>query len=506
MNINKKPELNCKTVAFLTLGCKVNSYETEAMQKIFVDAGFQVVEFSQCSDVYVVNTCTVTNIADRKSRQMLHKARKMNEAAVVVAVGCYVQTAGEVLVQDEAIDIIIGNNKKKEIIRILDEYYESKETAAHKNTGMENTQSLNGPETDSGLYAEQHTVPALGGNIIDIGSERSYEDLNIESVAEKTRAYIKIQDGCNQFCSYCIIPYARGRVRSRDEKSILGEVKHLVSKGYKEIVLTGIHLSSYGIDLENQDQKDGSPAMESLEPDSFVGGAAAGKQNRLLQLILKLSRIEELKRIRLGSLEPRIITEEFAQTLASNTKICPHFHLSLQSGCDETLKRMNRRYSAKEFYEKCLLLRKYFDNPAITTDIIVGFPGETDEEFEETRRFLRKVSFAQMHIFKYSVRKGTRAEHMPDQVREETKTERSNILIALEACMAEEYRSGFLGKTENILIEESMSMDGQIYQIGHNERYLKLAVKYSKDLNNRIIKGKVTGYLEKEIMFCEIMD
>ncbi|WFR55093.1 tRNA (N(6)-L-threonylcarbamoyladenosine(37)-C(2))-methylthiotransferase MtaB [Anaerocolumna sp. AGMB13025] len=494
MNIDKNQEINYKTVAFLTLGCKVNSYETEAMQKIFEDAGFLVVDFTKPSDVYVVNTCTVTNIADRKSRQMLHKARKMNTAAVVVAVGCYVQTAGEVLEQDDAVDIVIGNNKKKDIIRILNEYYEARSKG---NINREEYQEMD-PEVSNSPVLNAHPITleevkadnfldhnTIGkGNIIDISTETEYEELNIESVAEKTRAYIKIQDGCNQFCSYCIIPYARGRVRSRAEASILSEVSKLVQKGYKEIVLTGIHLSSYGVDFDKKESE----------------------KHHLLELIMKLSVTEGLERIRLGSLEPRIITEEFAQTLSGNTKLCPHFHLSLQSGCNETLKRMNRKYSAEEYYEKCNLLRKYFVNPAITTDVIVGFPGETNEEFEETKRFLRKISFAQMHIFKYSVRKGTRAEHMPDQVREEIKNVRSNTLIELEETMETEYKSAFLDKAENILIEETMVIDGQAYQIGHNERYLKLAVKSDKDLNNRIIKGKVTGFLNKEMMFCEIMD
>ncbi len=482
MNINNTQESNCKSVAFLTLGCKVNSYETEAMQKIFEDAGYRIVDFNQHSDVYVVNTCTVTNIADRKSRQMLHKARKMNEDAIVVAVGCYVQTAEKILEQDEAIDIVIGNNKKKDIIRILDEYYKVNKNNSSENKPDLSEYSVNADDSDKNSEQDkiQSFTNTLKDNVIDIASETEYEDLSIESVSEKTRAYIKIQDGCNQFCSYCIIPYARGRVRSREEKSIIKEVENLVLKGYKEIVLTGIHLSSYGVDLE--------------------------KKNLLLDLIVNLSKIDGLKRIRLGSLEPRIITEEFAETLSKDTKICPHFHLSLQSGSDATLKRMNRKYTAQEYYEKCLLLRKYFINPAITTDIIVGFPGETEEEFTCTENFLRKVSFAQMHIFKYSIRKGTAAERMPNQVRDEIKTDRSNVLIDLEEGMAKEYQSLFLGKIENILIEETITVDGLTYQIGHNERYLKLAVSADKDLTNQMIQGKVSGYLNKDIMFCEIMD
>ncbi len=475
MNVNSKQGWNCKTVAFLTLGCKVNSYETEAMQKIFEAAGFRVVDFTRYSDIYVVNTCTVTNIADRKSRQMLHKARKMNEKAVVVAVGCYVQTAGDILEQDEAVDIVIGNNRKKDILRILKEYYESN----------------NRDDIRINRHTVQGSINAMGACMVDIGAKTGHEELNIKSVAGKTRAYIKIQDGCNQFCSYCIIPYARGRVSSRSEKAVIGEVKDLVLKGYKEIVLTGIHLSSYGIDFDLNACKSGQREAEV---------------NHLLQLIINLSGIDGLERIRLGSLEPGIITEKFAETLSSNTKLCPHFHLSLQSGCDETLKRMNRKYSTQEYYEKCLLLRKYFHNPAVTTDVIVGFPGETQEEFDETRNFLQKISFAQMHIFKYSVRKGTRAEQMQNQVKEEVKTDWSNILIALGAEMAREYQSGFSGKTEKILIEEYLTLEGQTYQTGHNERYLKLAVQSGKDYNNQIVRGRVGGYLNKDIMFCEIMD
>ncbi|GAA4298101.1 tRNA (N(6)-L-threonylcarbamoyladenosine(37)-C(2))-methylthiotransferase MtaB [Anaerocolumna aminovalerica] len=447
---NNHFDKNGKTVAFLTLGCKVNSYETEAMQKLFEDEDYQVVDFDSKADVYVVNTCTVTNIADRKSRQMLHRARKLNENATVIAVGCYVQAAKDVLEQDDAIDIVIGNNKKNKIIDILKEY-------------------------NQGKNIEDEAV-------IDLSIEAKYEPLMIESVTEKVRAYIKIQDGCNQFCSYCIIPYARGRVRSRDEESIMEEVQNLVTKGYKEIVLTGIHLTSYGIDLDER------------------------KESKLLALIVNLSTIEGLERIRLGSLEPRIITEDFAKTLAVNKKFCPHFHLSLQSGSDETLKRMNRKYSPKEYFEKCELLRKYFDNPAITTDVIVGFPGETEEEFNETKQFLAKVAFAQMHVFKYSKRNGTRAYSMPDQVKEEIKAERSNILIDLNAKMMEDYHSSFIGKSERILVEEIIEIDGKQYQIGHNERYVKLAINAEKSLINQIVTVNVIKDLTKEIMFCEIMD
>lgn len=453
-------EWKSKKVAFLTLGCKVNSYETEAMQKLFEEEGLKVVDFSERADIYVINTCTVTNIADRKSRQMLHKAKKMNESALVVAVGCYVQASKEVLEQDTAVDVVVGNNKKKDIIGILKEHL-------YGNTTKELQDEL---------------------NVMTISEELEYEELNIEAVSEKTRAYIKIQDGCNQFCSYCIIPYARGRIRSRAKESVIAEVNRLVDKGYKEIVLTGIHLSSYG--LEKAAVTDQTDNVESP----------------LLTLIVDLNKIEGLKRIRLGSLEPRIITEHFVKTLSVMEKFCPHFHLSLQSGCDETLNRMNRRYNTVQYYEKCVLLRKYFNNPAITTDIIVGFPGETVEEFDKTREYLSKVSFAQMHIFKYSKRQGTRAAAMDNQIKEEVKAHRSSILIALGDKLTNEYQKSFIGKVEKVLIEEEITIDGIRYQIGHNEKYQKLAVIAEKDLTNSIISVLVKEHISKEIMFCEIMD
>jgi threonylcarbamoyladenosine tRNA methylthiotransferase MtaB len=484
MNTNYKKAENCRTVAFLTLGCKVNSYETEAMQKLFEKANYQIVDFAERADIYVINTCTVTNIADRKSRQMLHKARKMNENAIVVAVGCYVQAAKETLELDESIDLVIGNNRKKDIIDILNEYY------------IGNNMDYN--------------------NVVDISEEMEYEALSIESVAEKTRAYIKIQDGCNQFCSYCIIPYARGRVRSRQEDSIINEVENLVSKGYKEIVLTGIHLSSYGIDFKKKaklylDDNTNSLTVdykndEILDHSKQNDDEQSEPKAYLLQLILNLSRIEGLERIRLGSLEPRIITEEFVKTLSNNPKFCPHFHLSLQSGSNETLKRMNRKYTADEYYEKCQLIRQYFVEPAITTDVIVGFPGETEEEFTETKAFLTKIAFAQMHIFKYSVRKGTRAETMPDQVKEEKKAERSNCFIGLADELTKNYRDKFIGTSQKVLIEEEMILNGTKYQIGHNERYLKLALISENDFINQIVEVKILNQLNKEIMFCEIMD
>lgn len=462
MNNIYNQEWTNKKVAFLTLGCKVNSYETEAMQKLFEEEGLSVVDFSQKADIYVINTCTVTNIADRKSRQMLHKAKKMNESAVVVAVGCYVQASKETLEQDMAVDVVVGNNKKKDIIGILKEHL-------FGNTTKE-------------LRVEQ--------NVTSISEETEYEELNIEAVAEKTRAYIKIQDGCNQFCSYCIIPYARGRIRSRAMDSVLTEVERLVDKGYKEIVLTGIHLSSYGLEKPPKKEK----------------GINDSEEGPLLSLIIELHKIDGLKRIRLGSLEPRIITEHFAKTLSLLDKVCPHFHLSLQSGCDDTLKRMNRRYNTTEYYEKCVLLRKYFNNPAITTDVIVGFPGETEEEFVTTKEFLEKVSFAQMHIFKYSVRQGTKAASMENQVKEEIKAQRSSVLINLGEELTKKYQQAFMDNVENVLIEESLNINGINYQIGHNEKYQKLAVIKDLNLINTIISVKVKGHINKEIMFCEIMD
>lgn len=439
-------DLAGKKAAFLSLGCKVNSYETQAMQELFEKAGAEIVDFSERADIYVINTCTVTNIADRKSRQMLHRAKHLNPDAVVVAAGCYVQAAGEALLADEAVDLVVGNNQKKELVPIVCAY-------------LKDSSFANAPD--------------------DIGKEKEYEELAIESVTEKVRAYIKIQDGCNQFCSYCIIPYARGRIRSRNEKSIIEEVTRLAENGYREIVLTGIHLSSYGLDK--------------------------GEEG-LLKLVTELCRIDGIERIRLGSLEPRIITEEFVKTLAEERKVCPHFHLSLQSGCDTVLKRMNRKYSAAEYLERCDLLRRYFEHPAITTDVITGFPGETEEEFEETRAFLAKAAFAQMHIFKYSKREGTVAAGMAAQIPETVKARRSDELIALGERMKEAYREEFTGKIQKLLVEETVEIDGVRYALGHNERYVKLAVKTDKNLENRMIDVIVQKKNLKDFILCEIRD
>ena len=425
-----------KKAALHNLGCKVNAYETEAMQELLEQAGYEIVPFQEKADVYIINTCTVTNMADRKSRQMLHRARKMNPEAVVAACGCYVQEK-----PDEAadcVDIVIGNNRKKEIVRILEEYEDSR-----------------------GGEKKRPGEPLK--DLVDIGHTKEYEELSLSRTAEHTRAYIKVQDGCNQFCSYCIIPYARGRVRSRSKDHVLEEVQALAGAGYQEVVLTGIHLSSYGID-NGED---------------------------LLSLILAVHEVEGIRRIRLGSLEPRIITEEFVRTISGLPKMCPHFHLSLQSGCTETLKRMNRRYTAEEYFEKCELLRKYFHEPALTTDVIVGFPGETQEEFEASRAFVDKVDFYETHVFKYSRREGTKAAVMPDQVPEPMKAERSAILLELSKKKQKAYEERLLGTTQEVLIEEEIERDGEIWQVGHTREYVKAGIKSRENLVNQLVPVEI---------------
>ena len=445
-----------KSVALHNLGCKVNGYEMDVMQQMLQENGYKIVSFDEQADIYIVNTCTVTNIADRKSRQMLHRAKKMNPDAVVVAVGCYVQTGEARIEKDEAIDLAIGNNRKKDLVSILNNYLSERQEKMSDRKEM---------EEDKIRYARK--------DIIDINHTNEYEEMVLTGTMEHTRAYVKIQDGCNQFCSYCIIPYARGRVRSRKEEDILAEVEGIVKLGYQEIVLTGIHISSYGIDR-------GEP--------------------QLLQLLDKLNQMEGLNRIRLGSLEPRIITEDFAQRISAMEKICPHFHLSLQSGCDETLRRMNRHYTTGEYLEKVELLRKYFDNPAITTDVIVGFPGETEEEFAITAEFLEKVHFYEMHIFKYSKRQGTRAAAMENQLTDAVKTQRSNKLMELEHRMSEEYRKSFICKDVEVLFEEAKEIDGTIYQIGHTRQYIKIVKETTEDLSNHIVSGEITGFLKDDMM------
>lgn len=425
-----------KKAALHNLGCKVNAYETEAMQELLENSGYEIVPFKEGADVYIVNTCTVTNMADRKSRQMLHRARKMNPEATIVAAGCYVQTLKEGQEIDPSIDIVIGNDQKQELVSILEAYDKR--------------------------YEPEHTALL---ELDEIGRVKEYREMHLSKTAEHTRAYIKVQDGCNQFCSYCIIPYARGRVRSRLPQQVVAEVTHLAETGYQEVVLTGIHLSSYGIDLE--------------------------EDVTLLSLIQAVHQIEGLKRIRLGSLEPRIITEEFAYALAGMEKICPHFHLSLQSGCNRTLERMNRRYTAEEYYEKCCLLREVFEHPALTTDVIVGFPGETEEEFQESMAFLEKVEFYETHIFKYSKREGTKAAVMPEQVPEDIKTKRSNALIALGKENQKKYEDYYIGKQVEVLVEEHAKIQGEDLQVGHTREYIKVALQSGKNLQNTIVNVEI---------------
>lgn len=457
-----------KSVALHNLGCKVNSYELDVMQQMLVEKGYTIVPFDGPADIYVVNTCTVTNIADRKSRQMLHRARKMNPQAVVVAVGCYVQTGQDTIKKDDAVDLAIGNNRKKDLVEILENYLAGRE--AVEETGEPGMSG--GP---LGQYGRSAVLQTPVCDIIDIDHTDVYEEMTLKRTAEHTRAYIKIQDGCNQFCSYCVIPYARGRVRSRNQEDILREVKGIAEEGYQEIVLTGIHISSYGMDR---------------------GGC------ELLQLLEKLHGIAGIRRIRLGSLEPRIVTEEFTRKISTLPKVCPHFHLSLQSGSDTVLRRMNRKYDREAYFRATEYLRRFYGDPAITTDVIVGFPGETEEEFQETEEFLRRVNFFEMHIFKYSRRRGTRAAEMEGQLTEAVKGRRSTVLMELERQMSHEYRSGFIGKEVDVLFEEKQFINGQEYWVGHTRHYVRAAkaAQDGEDLHNTIVRGKIGEFLEEDIM------
>ena len=433
-----------KKSALHNLGCKVNAYETEAMQLLLEEAGYEIVPFTQKADVYVINTCSVTNMADRKSRQMLHKAKKNNPDSIVVAAGCYVQTSEKEVLNDLSVDIVIGNDRKHDLVRLLEEY----------------------------------SLDSVNDTVDDINDgKHDFEELFIDQTKEHTRAFIKVQDGCNQFCSYCIIPYARGRVRSRRFENVIAEVERLAANGFKEVVLTGIHLSSYGVDFEE----------------------ATG----LLELIQAVNAVKGIERIRLGSLEPKIVTEHFASELSKLDKICPHFHLSLQSGCDATLKRMNRKYTTKEYERGCELLRKYFVHPAITTDVIVGFPGETEEEFEQTKAYLEHIHFYEMHIFKYSKRKGTRAAVMPDQIDEQIKAARSEKLIALGHDMSKEFRKFYIGKNEEVLFEEKAVIGDKEYFVGYTKEYVKVAKKTDENLENQIVSGRISGMLTDEILLFE---
>lgn len=433
-----------KKVALHNLGCKVNAYEVEAMQQLLEKAGYEIVPFEEGADIYLINTCTVTNIADRKSRQMLHKAKKMNPNAIVVATGCYVQTDTQKLEEDSAVDLILGNNQKTQIVEALEEYEKE--------------------------HAKQVQV-------IEINHTKEYEELSIASTAEHVRAYIKVQDGCNQFCTYCIIPFARGRVRSRKIEEVLSEVETLAAKGYKEVVLTGIHLSSYGVDFPKEERES------------------------LLSLIQAVSRVEGISRIRLGSLEPRIITEEFLEGIVKTGKVCPHFHLSLQSGCNKTLKNMNRRYSAQEYAEKCELIRKFYPAPALTTDVIVGFPQETEEDFEESYEFVKKIHFYETHIFKYSRRHGTKAASMDGQLTEAAKAQRSDRMLELHEIRAREYEEAMIGKKMELLLEEEIEIDGRPWYVGHSREYVRAVIsKTDAHRVNDLVTVKAVAFVRDHIL------
>lgn len=434
-----------RKAALHNLGCKVNSYETEAMTQLLKKAGYEIVSFQDQADVYIINTCSVTNMADRKSRQMLHKAKKQNPNAVVVATGCYVQTATEKVAQDLSIDLVVGNNRKKDIVEILNEYYAEKE---------------------AGEQVKEEYV-------IDINHTDEYEDLEISTVTEHTRAHLKIQDGCNNFCSYCIIPYARGRIRSRTMESIKAELERLSASGFKEIVLTGINLSCY--------DDNGKKLIDVIEMADNVNG---------------------IERIRLGSLDPEVVTEDFVERLGKVKKICPHFHFSLQSGCDKTLKAMNRHYTSDEYYEKCQLIRKYINNPAFTTDVIVGFPGETEEDYISSREFVKKVKFAELHVFKYSKRDGTVAAKMPNQIDEKIKTLRSEDLIKTGEELTKEFRQAKIGQDTTVLFEEKILLDNKEYWVGHTVDYIKIAVPEKENLEGQIRKVNVKDFLTNEIMLA----
>ena len=451
-----------RRAAFLTLGCKVNQYETDAMEEILEKAGYEIVSFKETADVYIINTCSVTNMADRKSRQMIHRAKKNNPDAIIVAAGCYVQAAEEELAKKNEADILVGNNKKKDIAQILEEYFAAKE-----------------PEQEVPVVSE----------VIDINHTKEYEDLTIHKVNEHTRAYIKIQDGCNQFCSYCIIPYTRGRIRSKNPEEVIEEVKNLAAQGYKEIVLTGIHLSSYGLDFHGE---------------SYNTAGGQGNEQELLRLIERIHAVDGITRIRLGSLEPRVITEAFAGALAALPKVCPHFHLSLQSGCDGVLKRMNRRYTTEEFARSVEILRRVYEHPAITTDVITGFPGETEEEFAQTVSYLEKIRFFEMHVFPYSRREGTVAADMPGQLTEKEKKQRSSVLLAMTARHSKEYREYYIGKEQEVLFEQCHEIEGRQYLTGHTRNYVRVAVPVEgidpAEMTNQERICCLTGFADDETL------
>lgn len=452
-----------RTIAFHNLGCKVNSYETDAMAQKCVEKGYKIVDFEQKADIYVVNTCSVTNIADRKSRQMLHKAKKQNPDSVVVAVGCFVQANPEEVAKDEAIDLIVGNNKKKDLFEIVEEYLNQKSVSKD-----------------------------LEGTTVTDVHHCDYEELKINKSEEHSRVFVKIQDGCDRYCTYCIIPYVRGNLRSRKPEDVVSEIKEIAANGYREVVITGIHLSSYGKDF----LKDGKPSLDY-----------SGNADYLINLLKDINEIEGIDRIRIGSFEPMILSEVFVSKLSKITKLCPHFHISLQSGCDSVLKRMNRHYDTKEFYEKTVLLREYFPGCALTTDVIAGFPGETKEEFEETYEYLKKIKFFETHIFPYSRRKGTIADKMAGQLTMNEKKERVTKLLELDAKLSREYRESKLGETDNIIVEEIKTINGANYYVGHTPEYVMVALKEDDSLKQLIghtVKVKLEKMLTDEVVFGKI--
>lgn len=419
-----------KSVSFSTLGCKVNQYETEAMTKLFANAGYEIKDFGEKCDIYVINTCTVTSMGDRKSRQMIHRAAKQNPDALIAVVGCYSQVSPDEVQKIPGVGLVLGTKERSHIVELCEKQL------------MENKQSV---------------------LVTDIMKQREYEDMWVSSYSSKTRAFVKIEDGCTEFCTYCIIPYARGPVRSRDLENIVREVKALSENGFSEIVLTGIHLASYGKDL---------------------------KEYTLLDVIKEVSKIDGIKRIRLGSIEPRILTEEFISEISKIDKMCNHFHIALQSGCDETLKRMNRKYTTLEYRESVDLIRKYFDNPAIATDIMVGFPGETKEEFESSLKFATELRLADAHVFAYSNRKGTKADKMENQVEKTLKEARSKEMIAALKQTQKEYLEGYIGKTAEVLFEQEVKAG--VYE-GHMTNYMKVHMKSDEDISGKFVNVNIVS-------------
>ena len=452
-----------KKVAFHNLGCKVNSYELEFVQQRFTENDFRIVPFDQKADIYVVNTCTVTNIADRKSRQMLHRAKTLNPDAIVVAMGCYVETSKAEAGKDLGIDVLIGNSDKGHAYEKIVEFLNNK---------------------DSNNTEDKHLL------VNDINETKEYDEFKLSFTTEHTRVHVKIQDGCNQFCSYCAIPLARGRVRSRKIEDIFSEIEGLCRNNYKEFVLTGIHLSSYGMENYNIEMSNENPV-----------GYSEYENAKLIDAIEAVAKIKGVKRIRLGSLEPRIITEDFLKRLVATGKICPHFHLSLQSGSDSVLKRMNRRYSTDEFLEKTKLIREYFIHAGITTDVIAGFPGETNEEFTETREYMNKVDFYEAHIFKYSRRRGTLADKMDNQLTDKEKSVRSEILIKDANERSRKFREYYIGKRAEVLFEEIIIIGGEDYLTGYTREYVKVALKSGDEkLINEIRDVRIEGFINDEVM------